>query len=127
MKYVDSSVFIGAFLPKDPNHNVCIEFIENVTRNHIPIAISVFGLAEIGGFFTRNIDEKSGSKHVIAIQKMEHLQVHYAKGFDNFMNSVLAVSVSIGMPGAYAVHFVSAISIPDVDESGLRPFEWTIS
>lgn len=116
MIYIDSSVFIGAFLPTDPNNRVCSDFLENVIENHILAAISVFGLAEIGGFFTRNIDEKIGLKHVMVLQKMEHLQIHYADDFDTFMNSVLAVSISTGLPGADAIHYVSAISIPDVDE-----------
>ncbi len=116
MKYIDSSVFIGAFLPTDPNHKVCHDFIEGVVLNRVPVAISVFGLAEIGGFYTRNIDEKIGLKHVVAIQKMEHLQIYYAEGFDIFMDSVLAVSVSTGLPAADSIHFISAMSIPDVDE-----------
>lgn len=116
MKYIDSSVFIGAFLPDDPNNRVCNEFFENMIRNHITAAISVFGLAEIGGFFTRNIDEKMGLKHVMVLQKMENLQIHYADDFDTFMNSVLAVSISTGLPGADSIHYVSAISLPDVDE-----------
>ncbi len=116
MKYIDSSVFIGAFLPDDLNNRVCNEFFENMIRNHITAAISVFGLAEIGGFFTRNIDEKMGLKHVMVLQKMENLQIHYADDFDTFMNSVLAVSISTGLPGADAIHYVSAISLPDVDE-----------
>ncbi|MDI6884781.1 MAG: hypothetical protein QMD22_00235 [archaeon] len=32
------------------------------------------------------------------------------------MNSVLAVSVSTGLPGSDAIHFVSAISLPEVNE-----------
>ncbi len=116
MKYIDSSVFIGAFLPNDPNNKVCSEFFENMIKNHIPAAISVFGLAEIGGFFTRNIDENIGLKHVMVLQKMEHLKIHYADDFETFMNSVLAVSISTGLPGSDAIHYVSAISIPDVDE-----------
>jgi predicted nucleic acid-binding protein len=32
------------------------------------------------------------------------------------MESFLAISVSTGLPGADAIHFVSAISLPEVDE-----------
>jgi len=32
------------------------------------------------------------------------------------MDLVLAISVSTGLPGADAIHFVSAISLPDVSE-----------
>jgi len=32
------------------------------------------------------------------------------------MDSVLAVSASTGLPGADAIHFVSAISLPEVIE-----------
>jgi predicted nucleic acid-binding protein len=52
----------------------------------------------------------------MVLQKMERLHIHYADDFDTFMNSVLAVSISTGLPGADAIHYVSAISIPDVDE-----------
>ena len=73
-------------------------------------------MAEIGGFFTRNISEKVGLKHVTTLQRIENLQIHYAEDFYTFMDSVLAVSVSTGLPGADAIHFVSAISLPEVNE-----------
>lgn len=116
MQYIDSSVFIAAFLLTDPNHKVCRGVLDTMIRDRLPAAISVFGLAEIGGFFTRNINEKVGLKHVITLQRMENLQIHYADDFETFMDSVLAVSVSTGLPGADAVHFVSAISLPEVIE-----------
>ena len=116
MEYIDSSVFIGAFLPSDPNHKVCRKVIDAIIRDKPPTAISIFGLAEIGGFFTRNIGEKLGLKHVTTLQRMENLQIYYAEDFETFMDSVLAVSVSTGLPGSDAIHFVSAISLPDVDE-----------
>ena len=116
MKYIDSSVFIGAFLPTDPNHKVCRRVMDTIIRDRLPTAISVFGLAEIGGFFTRNISEKVGLKHVTTLQRIENLQIHYAEDFYTFMDSVLAVSVSTGLPGADAIHFVSAISLPEVNE-----------
>ena len=53
MKYIDSFVFIGAFLPSDPNHKIYREVVDAIIRDRLPAAISVFGLAEIGGFFTR--------------------------------------------------------------------------
>lgn len=116
MEYIDSSVFIGAFLPTDPNHKVCRMAIDTIIRDRLPVATSVFGLAEIGGFFTRNISEKVGLKHVTTLQRIENLQIHYAEDFYTFMESVLAISVSTGLPGADAIHFVSAISLPEVDE-----------
>jgi predicted nucleic acid-binding protein len=116
MKYIDSSVFRGAFLPTDPNHKVSRGVVASIIRDRAPAAISIFGLAEIGGFFTRNISEKVGLKHVTTLQRMENLQMYYAEDFETFMNSVLAVSVSTGLPGADAIHFVSAISLPEVDE-----------
>ena len=116
MRYIDSSVFIGAFLPTDPNHKVCRSVIDTIIHDRHPTAISVFGLAEIGGFITRNISEKVGLKHVTTLQRMENLQIYYAEDFETFMNSVLAVSVSTGLPGSDAIHFVSAISLPEVNE-----------
>ena len=116
MRYIDSSVFIGAFLPTDPNHNICRRLVDSIIRDRLPTVISVFGLAEIGGFFTRNVSEKVGLKHVTALQRIENLHIHYAEDFETFMDSVLAVSVSTGLPGADAIHFVSAISLPEVDE-----------
>ncbi len=116
MKYIDSSIFIGAFLPTDPNYKLCRSFIDDAIKGKLPIAISIFGLAEIGGFITRHINEKAGLKHVTALQGIQNLQIYYAEDFDTFMNSVLAVSVSTGLPGADAIHFLSAISLPDVDE-----------
>lgn len=116
MKYIDSSVFIGAFLPTDPNHKVCRGVMDTMIRDRLPTVISIFGLAEIGGFFTRNISEKVGLKHVTTLQRIENLQIHYAEDYYTFMDSVLAVSVSTGLPGADAIHFVSAISLPEVNE-----------
>jgi len=116
MKYIDSSVFVGAFLPTDPNHQACRKVIDDIVLDKLPAAISIFGLAEIGGFFTRNINQRVGLKHVIALQRMKNLKIYYADDFDSFMNSVLAVSVSTGLPGADAIHLVSAISLPEVDE-----------
>ena len=116
MRYIDSSVFIGAFLPTDPNHNVCRRLVDSIIHDRLPTVISVFGLAEIGGFFTRNVSEKVGLKHVTALQRIANLHIHYAEDFETFMDSVLAVSVSTGLPGADAIHFVSAISLPEVDE-----------
>jgi predicted nucleic acid-binding protein len=116
MRYIDSSVFIGAFLPTDPNHNVCRRLVDSIIRDRLPTVISVFGLAEIGGFFTRNVSEKVGLRHVTTLQRIENLHIHYADDFETFMDSVLAVSVSTGLPGADAIHFVSAISLPEVDE-----------
>jgi len=116
MKYIDSSVFVGAFLPTDPNHQACRKVIDDIVLDKLPAAISIFGLAEIGGFFTRNINQRVGLKHVIALQRMKNLKIYYADDFDSFMNSVLAVSVSTSLPGADAIHLVSAISLPEVDE-----------
>ena len=42
--------------------------------------------------------------------------LYYAEDFKTFMDSVLAVSVSTGLPGSDAIHSVSAISLPDVNE-----------
>lgn len=57
-----------------------------------------------------------GLKHVTTLQRIENVQIHYAEDFDTFMDSVLAVSVSTGLPGVDAIHFVSAISLPEVNE-----------
>lgn len=116
MRYIDSSVFIGAFLPTDPNYNICRGVINTMIRDRFPAATSVFGLAEIGGFFTRNISEEVGLKHVTTLQWIENLQIHYAEDFYTFMDSVLAVSVSTGLSGADAIHYISAISLPEVNE-----------
>lgn len=116
MKYIDSSVFICAFLPTDPNPNVCRRVIDAIIQDRLPTAISIFGLAEMGGFFSRNISEKVGLIHVTASQWIENLQIHYADDFYTFMDSVLAVSVSTGLRGADAILFVAAISLPEVSE-----------
>jgi len=113
MKYIDSSVFICAFPPTDPNPNVCQWVIDAIARDRLPTALSIFGLAEMGGFFSRNISEKVGLKHVTASPRIENLQIHYADDFYTFMDSVLAVSVSTGLRGADAIHFVAAISLPE--------------
>jgi len=44
MKYIDSSVFIGAFLSSNPNHKICREVVGAIIRDRLPAAISVFGL-----------------------------------------------------------------------------------
>ena len=106
MKYIDSSVFIGAFLPTDPNHNVCRRLVDRIIHDRLATVISVFGLAEIGGFFTRNVGEKVGLKHITALQRIGNLHIHYAEDFETFMDSVLAVSVSTGLPGADESNFV---------------------
>ena len=116
MQYIDSSVFVATFLPTDPNHKVCRGVMDTMIHDRLPTAISVFGLAEIGGFFTRNTNEKMGLKYVRTLQRMENLQIHYADDFETFMDSVLAVSASTGLPAADAIHFVSAISLPEVIE-----------
>ena len=91
MQYIDSSVFVATFLPTDPNHKVCRGVMDTMIHDRLPTAISVFGLAEIGGFFTRNTNEKMGLKYVRTLQRMENLQIHYADDFETFMDSVLAV------------------------------------
>ena len=42
MKYIDSSVFIGAFLPTDPNHMSCKKIIEDMIAGKLPMVISIF-------------------------------------------------------------------------------------
>jgi len=59
MEYIDSSVFIGAFLPSDPNHKICRKVVDAIIRDRLLAAISVFGLAEIGGFFYQEYQFKN--------------------------------------------------------------------
>lgn len=99
MKYIYSSVFIGAFLSTDPNYRVCRKAVDDIALGKLPAVISIFGLAERGEFFARNISQRVALKQVTALQKMENLQIYYADDLDNFMNSVLAGSISMGLPG----------------------------
>ncbi|MCW7078958.1 MAG: hypothetical protein OCU22_07535 [Canidatus Methanoxibalbensis ujae] len=48
--------------------------------------------------------------------KDEVYRLFSAEDFYTFMDSVLAIPVSTGLPGADAIHFVSAISLPDVSK-----------
>lgn len=54
MKYIDSCVIVGSYFPDDPNHKVCKKFMDDLVDGKFESVISIFGLAEIGGFISRN-------------------------------------------------------------------------
>jgi predicted nucleic acid-binding protein len=114
MDYIDSSVIIAAYFPSDPNHKEAEKLMEKVKSGKLEAVISIFGLAEIGGFISRNSSPKDALDFLQELIKIPNLYVWYALDFEDFMNSCVAISISKGLPGADSIHFVSAISIPEV-------------
>jgi len=113
---MDSCVIIGSYFPDDPNHEVCKSFMDNLVEGEFECLISIFGLAEIGGFISRNSNPELAKKFTQELLDLPNLHIAYVSGFENFMNSVLLVSVLKGLSGADAIHLVSALSSVEVDE-----------
>jgi predicted nucleic acid-binding protein len=114
MDYIDSSVIIAAYFPSDPNHKEAEKLMEKVKSGKLEAVISIFGLSEIGGFISRNSSPKDALDFLQELIKLPNLYVWYALDFKEFMNSCVAISISKGLSGADSIHFVSAISIPEV-------------
>lgn len=73
MDYVDSSVLIGAYFPTDPNHERCKTYMEEVKSGKIKVITSIFSLAEIGGFISRNSTVEDALKYVKELVKIPNL------------------------------------------------------
>jgi len=114
MDYIDSSVIIAAYFPSDPNHKEAEKLMKKIKSGKLDAVISIFGLAEIGGFISRNSSPKDALDFLQELIKLPNLYVWYALDFEEFMNSCVAISISKGLSGADSIHFVSAISIPEV-------------
>lgn len=116
MKYVDSSVVIGAYFPDDPHHKVSKDFMDGLSRGEFSGVISVFGLAEIAGFICRNSNFENAQRFLLELLRFPHLSVVYADDFGDFMNSVVLSSLARGLSGADSMHFTSTLSVTNRDE-----------
>jgi predicted nucleic acid-binding protein len=115
MDYIDSSVIIAAYFPSDPNHKEAEKLMKNIKSRKSEAVISIFGLAEIGGFISRNSSSEDAIKFIEELIKLPNFYVWYALDFEEFMNSCVAISISRGLSGADSIHFVSAISVLEVE------------
>ena len=111
MIYIDSSVIIAAYFPKDPHHDSALKVMEELDDG----IISVFGLAEIGGFLSRNSSPEESKQFIDDLSRLPKLNVWYSSDFKNFMNTVTELSVIKGLSGADSIHAVSALSVSEVD------------
>ncbi len=109
--YIDSSVIIAAYFPKDPHHDSALKVMEELDDG----IISVFGLAEIGGFLSRNSSPEESKQFIDDLSRLPKLNVWYSSDFKNFMNTVTELSVIKGLSGADSIHAVSALSVSEVD------------
>ncbi len=109
--YIDSSVIIAAYFPKDPHHDSALTVMEELDDG----IISVFGLAEIGGFLSRNSSPEESKQFIDDLSRLPKLNVWYSSDFKNFMNTVTELSVIKGLSGADSIHAVSALSVSEVD------------
>lgn len=73
MYYVDSSVIIAAYFPNDPLHDVSLRFMDELDEG----IISIFGLAEIGGFISRNSSPEYGMQFIDDLSQLPNLQVWF--------------------------------------------------
>lgn len=78
--------------------------------------ISIFGIAEIGGFLTRNSSAENSEEFISELSRFPHLYIWYTSDFKGFMNTVTELSITKGLSGADAIHAVSALSISEVDK-----------
>jgi len=114
MDYVDSSVLIGAYFPSDPNHEKCKGYMGKVKSGEIKAITSLFSLAEIGGFISRNSTVENAVEYVNELVKIPNLYVWSTTDFGEFMSVVVGVSLRFGMSGADSIHVVGAFSSPEV-------------
>ena len=80
MKYIDSSVVIAAYFPEDPHHEIGLEVIEELEKGKEGI-ISIFGVAEIGGFLSRNSSPENSVEFVEELSQLSNFHVWYSSDF----------------------------------------------
>ena len=97
--------------PCDPHHDSALKVMEELDDG----IISVFGLAEIGGFLSRNSSPEESKQFIDDLSRLPKLNVWYSSDFKNFMNTVTELSVIKGLSGADSIHAVSALSVSEVD------------
>lgn len=115
MKYIDSSVVIAAYFPEDPHHEIGLEVIEELEKGKEGV-ISIFGVAEIGGFLSRNSSPEKSVEFVEELSQLSNFHVWYSSNFRSFFNTVTEIAVIKGLSGADAIHAVSALSVSEVDQ-----------
>ncbi|PIV70233.1 MAG: hypothetical protein COS08_01325 [Euryarchaeota archaeon CG01_land_8_20_14_3_00_38_12] len=90
--------------------------MRKLTNGEFESVISIYGLAEIGGFISRNSNPKNAHEFILELLKLPNLYISYVMSFDDFMNSVLSVAIARGLSGSDAIHFISALSSLEVEE-----------
>jgi len=115
MNYIDASVVIASYFPDDPHHKEGLKVMEEI-QNGVEGIISIFGIAEIGGFLTRNSSTEESEEFIMELSKFPNFYIWYSSNFKDFMNTVTELSIMTGLSGADSIHAVSALSISDVDK-----------
>ncbi|MFO7992355.1 MAG: type II toxin-antitoxin system VapC family toxin [Thermoplasmata archaeon] len=115
MNYIDSSIIIASYFPDDPHHKEGKKVMEDIEKGEEGI-ISIFGIAEIGGFLTRNSSPEDSEEFVTQLSRFPNLYIWYTSDFKGFMNTVAELSITKGLSGADAIHAVSALSISEVEK-----------
>jgi len=77
---------------------------------------SVFALSEVAGFFSRKVSPKIASSVVDEIKNFKRLGVIYFEGSHTFQDSLLSTCIATGLSAADAIHYLQALSHPDIDE-----------
>ena len=115
MQYLDSSVLIAAYLSKDPHHEICRQFMRNLSSGHGDGVISIFGLAEVAGYFSRNINPDASQAIALLLRAMPHLTI-----IPHFVEipsaNLMELCIEYGLSGADALHVIHAQSFLGVDE-----------
>jgi predicted nucleic acid-binding protein len=75
MDYIDSCVIIAAYFPTDSNHKEAEKLMKNIKSGKSKALISIFGLAEIGGFISRNSSSEDAVKFIEELIKLPNFYV----------------------------------------------------
>jgi predicted nucleic acid-binding protein len=116
MKYLDTSILIAAYIPHDKNHQVAENFIADLVKQEEKFIVSIFTLAELAGYFSRNHSPDKSSEVIQALLKLENIVIMYFENTQDFQNSLLATCTETGLSGADAIHYLQTISNNQADE-----------
>ena len=111
--YIDSSVIIGAYHLSDPHHKRCEEFMRDLSLGKYKGVISIFGLAEIAGFISRNASAKDAKALLELLPFIPNLEVAHA--FARVPSErLLELCTERGLSGSDALHVIHAQSFSGV-------------
>lgn len=106
----------SAYFSNDPHHAECRAFIGELKKESRPFTSSIFALAEVLSFVTRNSSVEYARQIFSELAEIPNLRIAYFEGTREFQDSILTTSLTTGLSGSDALHYIQALSTPEVDE-----------